>query len=306
MKKILITGSNGLIAQKMLAALNASHEFSVMATSRGANRALAGNYHYESLDITQKEAVATCLEKHRPDVLVHTAAVTQVDPCEQNQEACWLINVTGTENLVRECENYGTHFIHLSSDFVFDGVSGPYHEDSPTNPVNYYGLSKQAAENILRNSHLAWSIIRTTLVHGAVPQMARGNLVFLVKNNLEAGKSIRVADNQFRMPTLAEDLVGGCLEIVKKKAEGIFHISGNDFLSIYEFALIIADVFGLDRSLISPIATEALKEPARRPPKTKLILEKAQKQLHYQPHSLREGLSLVKKQIEPKKTFSQH
>lgn len=300
MPKLLITGSNGLLGQKLLSALKYQSDFSVIATSGHAERSKLGYFPFELLDITQKEAVAACIAKYLPDILIHTAAMTNVDPCELNKERCWEINVNGTENLVHECEKTGTHFIHLSTDFVFDGEKGPYREEDLPRPLNAYGLSKLESEKIVRQSKLPWTIIRTALVYGAVSDPVRSNILLFVKNNLEQKKPIREVEDQVRTPTLAEDLAWACLETAKRKATGIFHISGSEAMSIYELALLIAEIFGLDRNLIQPVSTEALRESARRPRRTGFILDKARNLLGYQPHSLQGGLTLVRQQMTQK------
>ena len=296
--KLLITGSNGLLGQKLAAALRDRPQHSVIATSLHPNRVLPlKNSSFEILDITQKNDTDSCIAKHRPDVVIHTAAMTLVDACEQDREACWKINVTGTENILRASEKNGAHFIHLSTDFIFDGTDGPYREDAAPHPLNYYGTSKLAAEKLVQESQAPWTILRTILVYGVTPQMARSNIVLFVKNNLEQRKPIRVVEDQFRMPTLAEDLAWACLQAAENKTKGIFNISGNDLVSIYQFANLAAEIFGLDKTLISPVKTAALQEPAKRPPRTGFVLDKASETLHYRPHSLQEGLRLVRDQF---------
>src|SRR5690606_11491646 len=161
-------------------------------------------------------------------------------------------NVTAVENLIRCCQALHIHLVHVSTDFIFDGSHGPLDETAEPNPVNYYGESKLAAERAIQASPLSWAILRTVLVFGITHDMSRSNIVLWVKNSLEQKKTIQVVNDQWRTPTLAEDLAMGCLLAARKKAKGIYHISGKDFMTPYDIAIRTAKFFGLDTSLIRP------------------------------------------------------
>ncbi len=301
--KILITGSNGLLGQKLVYQLRGESNNTCIATARGENRLVKRDgYVYETLDITDKNNVEKVFAKHLPDVVINTAAMTNVDACETEREACWQMNVTAVENQVKTLEslknkNYNPHFIHLSTDFIFDGTHGPLDENENPNPLSYYAESKLAAEKIVQASALDWAIARTVLVFGIVDNMSRSNIVLWVKSNLEQGKTINVVDDQFRTPTLAEDLAAGCILIAEKKARGIYNISGKDFLSILDLANLVADYYGLDKTLIRPSKSADIKQPAKRPPITGFIIDKAVKELNYHPHSFTEGIKILQDQI---------
>ena len=303
--KILITGSNGLLGQKLVYKLRNRTDVTCIATARGNNRlAKQDGYVYESLDITDNENVNQVFAKFLPDVVINTAAMTNVDACETEKEACWAMNVTAVDNQVKALEalknknaNYQPHFIHLSTDFIFDGTHGPLDENETPNPLSYYAESKLAAEKIVQASALDWAIARTVLVFGIVDNMSRSNIVLWVKSNLEQGKVINVVDDQFRTPTLAEDLADGCILIAQKRAKGIYNISGKDFYSILELANVVADYYKLDKSLIKPSKSADIKQPAKRPPITGFIIDKAKKELGYNPHSFTEGIKILEEQI---------
>ncbi len=298
MPKILITGSNGLLGQKLIEALRGLPGIELIATSKNQNRYPdPAGYTYAPLDITDPQAVGNCLQQYKPDAVIHTAAMTLVDFCEQNQDACWKVNVEATRSLVSACEKIKSHFIHLSSDFVFDGSRGPYREEDSPCPVNFYGKSKWESEKIVSAGRIPWTLLRTILVYGVTPSLSRSNIVLMVKNNLEQGKKIRIVNDQFRAPTLAEDLAFACKAAALQRKTGLYHISGPDLVSVYDATCTIAEVFGWNTALIEPIASAELKEPAKRPPKTGFILDKAKKDLGYHPHSLRQGLERVQKQI---------
>lgn len=297
-KKILITGSNGLLGQKLVELLVSKAHVETVATAKGENRLpLNAGYRYIEMDITDPEAVDQVLGTELPDVLIHTAAMTNVDQCEAEKDACWKLNVTATETLVAACAKYRIFLEHVSTDFVFDGTSGPYREEDVPNPVSFYGWSKYAAEKAVTSSDIEWAIARTVLVYGIAHDMSRSNIILWVKKSLEEGKAIKVVTDQFRTPTLAEDLASGCFLIADQKARGIYHISGKDFLTPYEMALGVADYFKLDASLISPTDASTFTQPARRPPRTGFKLTKSRNVLGYEPHSFTEGIALLAKQI---------
>jgi dTDP-4-dehydrorhamnose reductase len=304
--KILITGSNGLLGQKLVYKLRNNSDVTCIATARGTNRLVKQDgYIFETLDITNNENVKQVFSKHLPDVIINTAAMTNVDACELEKETCWAMNVTAVDHQVKALEelkninpNYNPHFIHLSTDFIFDGTHGPLDENEVPNPLSYYADSKLAAEKIVQASSLDWSIARTVLVFGIVDNMSRSNIVLWVKSNLEQGKTINVVDDQFRTPTLAEDLADGCILIAKKRAKGIYNISGKDFYSILELANVVADYYKLDKNLIKPSKSADIKQPAKRPPITGFIIDKAKKDLGYNPHSFTEGIKILEEQIK--------
>lgn len=306
MQNILITGSNGLLGQKLVYKLKDKSDITCIATARGENRLVSKTgYEYAQLDITDYNNVENIFKTYMPDVVINTAAMTNVDACETDKENCWLMNVTAVENQVKVLEElqrthpgYKPQFIHLSTDFLFDGTHGPLDEAAERKPLSYYGESKLAAEKIVESSQLHWAMARTVLVYGIVDNMSRSNIVLWVKQNLEQGKTINVVDDQFRTPTLAEDLADGCILIAEKKAQGIYNISGSDFLSILEVAHLVADYYKLDKSLIKPSKSADINQPAKRPPITGFIIDKAKKELGYKPHTFVEGIRFLEEQLK--------
>lgn len=297
--KILITGSNGLLGQKLVKQLMNDPEVDFLATSRGANRMTeSGEFNYQSLDITDKEAVLKVVSEYAPDVLIHTAAMTNVDACEIEPVKCRELNVTAVEHIVAACKQNNTHLVHLSTDFVFDGREGPYREEDRPNPLSYYGQSKLDAEQMVMESGLdKWSIVRTIIVYGIVEDMSRSNIVLWAKGALEKGDPLNIVNDQFRMPTLAEDLADGCIRVAKQQATGIFHISGKDFMSIIELVERVANFFELPFDQVTAVESNFFKTVAARPPKTGFHLDKAREQLGYEPHSFEEGLALLQTQL---------
>lgn len=296
-KKIFITGVNGLLGQKLVAQLIQRGNFEIIGCGRGECRLPLDGFEYISLDITDEERVKEVIGAVKPEIIIHGAAMTNVDECELNQEAAYIANVKATEYLLRAVEEIKSHFIFVSTDFIFSGKEGPLDENAVGEPVNYYGQTKLEAENLVKASSTKWAIVRTVLVFGIAHDMSRSNIILWVKSSLESGKQIQVVDDQYRTPTLAEDLAEGCILVAEKGAEGIFNISGPDFLTPYEMAIITADYFGLDKSLISKVDSKTFTQPAKRPLKTGFILEKARKELGFEPKTFRAAIAILSKQI---------
>ncbi len=296
--RILVTGANGLLGQKLTALLDSDVAVEVIASARKKIAISLKRGVPVFLDIAKADDVKDVLDEMKPDAVIHTAAMTQVDQCETDREACWENNVTAVKHIVKACEHLKISLVHVSTDFIFDGSHGPLDELEEPHPLSYYGASKLAAEEVIQKSKLDWAILRTVLVYGVTTDMSRSNIVLWVKKSLEEGKTINVVNDQWRTPTLAEDLAAGCALALKKKAKGIFNISGAEMMTPYDIAIRTADFFKLDKSLIQATDSTKFKQPAVRPLKTGFIIEKAKRELGYQPHSFEEGLAVVAGQLK--------
>jgi dTDP-4-dehydrorhamnose reductase len=290
--KVLVTGANGLLGQHLVKHL-LQKNYQVIATGRGATRLPIEpslQYRYHALDITDATAVYKLMSMEQPDIVVHAAAMTQVDDCELNPEQCERINVQGTSQLLVDAEACSRHFIYISTDFVFDGEKGAYTEEDDPKPVSYYGFTKMQAEALVQTSDIPWSVVRTSLVYGNVLHGTRSNIINWVKNNLEQAKPIQVVADQWRTPTYVEDLARGVVMIVEQRATGIYHIAGKDVLTPYAIALQTAAQLGLDETKIEKVDASTFKQPGRRPRQTDLNINKARRDLGYEPVSFGEGL----------------
>ncbi|MBE9602474.1 SDR family oxidoreductase [Pedobacter sp. MC2016-24] len=305
MKTILVTGSNGLLGQKITEQILKKKQFNLVATAIGPNRyPVRDGYNYAEMDILNPENVKSVIAQYKPDAIIHTAAMTNVDTCENQKELAKLLNVTAVETLVACCELHDIQLIHLSTDFVFDGADGPYDELATPNPLSYYGLTKLEAEQAVQKSNCRWAILRTIIVYGIVSDMSRSNIILWAKGALERGEPIKVVCDQWRMPTLAEDLADCCLLAVEKNAQGIYNASGKDMMRIDELVEKVADFWKLDRSLITKISSASLNQAARRPVRTGFILDKTINELGYNPHSFEEGLALFDAQLRERKAVT--
>lgn len=297
-KKILVTGSNGLLGQKLTDMLRYHSDYELIASSKGENRyPKTEGYTYEQLDVTDYIDIERLIVKYQPYAVIHTAAMTNVDQCESEKEACQKLNVDSVAHLIKLANQHPFYLVHLSTDFIFDGTTGPYKETDAPNPLSLYGHSKNDAELLLLASNINYSILRTIIVYGVAAAMSRSNIVLWAKGALEKGSPIKVVNDQYRMPTLAEDLAKACILAIEKRAQGIFHISGKDYMSVIEMVRRIAKFFKLDDSIIEETDSSTLNQAAARPPKTGFVLDKAIHELGYAPHSFEEGLAVVQKQL---------
>jgi len=288
-----------LLGQKLVKLFMKKAGYEIHALSRGPNRiANQKGYLYYDVDLLDKKALTNILTQISPDVIIHTAAMTNVDACELHQEECDRMNIEVVANILEYCHTKDVYLVHLSTDFIFDGKKGTiYKEEDIADPVNYYGLSKWKSELMIRESNVPHAILRTILVYGLVDGNDRSNIVLWVKNSLENKKEINVVTDQLRMPTYAEDLAEACWLAVEKEARGVFNVSSNQLMSIYEIALAVADTFGLDKKLIHPVRTNALSLPANRPLSTGFDLNKSITEINLPSYSFIDRLQVFKDQL---------
>lgn len=291
MKNILIIGANGFTGRQTLNDLSSQNPYNVTGCSLHPDILAdpASNYRFMTTDLRDQEAVKRLFEEVRPDVVINHSALSVPDYCELHPEEAYLTNVTAVEQLSRLCEEYRSRFIHLSTDFVFDGKSEQlYTEDDIPAPVNYYGFTKWKGEEKVAEICSSYAVVRVAIVYGQALPGQHGNIVQLVVNRLQAGQEIRVVSDQWRTPTYVGDVSEGIQRFIESTANGIFHICGSECLTIADVAYQIADTMNLDRSLICPVTTEEMNEATPRPRFSGLSLAKAQRELGYQPHSIKE------------------
>lgn len=296
--KILITGSNGLLGQKIVKlCLKRGDDF--LATSAGDNRNIdCPNEFYQTMDITNQENIHAVFNSFKPTHIIHTAALTNVDYCELNPEECHKVNVGATQLLWDEAQKINAHFQLLSTDFIFDGLIGNYKETDIPSAVSIYGQSKVDAENILLNSENDnWSIARTIIVYGTANNLSRTNIVLWSIDALTNGSPMKIINDQFRMPTWAEDLAWGCLEICKRNKKGIFHLCGPELMAVNEIVFRIAKYLGKSTDNVEIISSATLSQPAKRPPRTGFDLSKSRTELDYNPKTLEQTIEILLTEI---------
>lgn len=294
MEKLIITGVNGLLGQKLLE--QAHSKYSILGIDlhdEPFDKKI--KFDYRKLDLTQRRLVKEVILNYNPHYLINTAAMTDVDTCETQKEQCWKINVEAVDNIIYAVRQTGIKIVQLSSDYIFDGKNGPYSEKNVPLPLGYYGKSKLASENLLINSNLDHAIVRTMVLYGYGINV-RSNFVTWLIEKLKKNANVTIVTDQLGNPTLADELATAILKIVKLKKWDLYHISGSELIDRYSFALKIADIFKLDKNLISSITTPELNQSALRPLKSGFIIDKAKTELGIEMSNAEEGLKMFKKQ----------
>ncbi|MGE5682352.1 MAG: dTDP-4-dehydrorhamnose reductase [Bacillota bacterium] len=294
-KRILVVGANGMLGQRILRFYKNHRNVELLASSLEESP-FDQDISYVTMDITRRDSVKDIVYDFFPDVIINAAAYTNVDQCEKDREAAWKINVKGPEHLAETARIIDAHLIHVSTDYVFDGRNGPYSEDEKPRPLGYYGRTKLASENAVRLIGPVNTIVRTNVLYGPVKN-GRADFVRWVIDSLRANRQISIVTDQLNNPTYIDDLVQGIYRIIEQKKQGIYNIGGLEFLSRFDFTIKIADFFKLNKELIKPIRTCDLNQQAPRPLNSGLITLKAEIQLGYKPHTIKDTFFQMKKEL---------
>lgn len=252
------------------------------------------NLSYESLDITNRRQLGFQISFYHPEVIINAAAYTDVDGCEIHKDKAWTTNVGGVKNLVNFCRKQQIKLIHLSTDYIFNGEKGPYSEEDPPDPVNFYGETKLQSEKIIKESGGDFLIIRTNVLYG-FGKKVKPTLFLWLLDKLSQNEKIKIATDQFNNPTLVDNLSSCILEMVKKNISGIYHIGGSEYLSRYDFATKVANKFNFDKNNILPTQTEFLQQQAKRPHRGGLKIDKVKSILETKILNLNQALDYLNK-----------
>ncbi|NDV82898.1 SDR family oxidoreductase [Bacteroides sp. 51] len=291
MKNILIIGANGFTGRRILNDLSKCNTFHVVGCSLREDILPQDTHQFIQADIRDEKQVEELFETVRPEVVINTSALSVPDYCETHHAEAWATNTDAVERLARFCEAYQSRFIHLSTDFVFDGKGRQlYTEDDKPAPVNYYGVTKLAGEERVQQLCSNYAIVRVVVVYGKALPGQHGNILQLVANKLSNGEPVRVVSDQWRTPTFVGDVSAGVKLLIEKPLNGIFHICGSECYSISEIAYRVASYLQLDSSLIQPVTTAEMGEATPRPQFSGLSNAKAHKELSFLPIALEQGL----------------
>ena len=296
--RVLVTGSNGLLGTKLLEVMVPRADLHPVASSRGpCANAYLGNVPFFTLDVTNPAQTTAVVAAAAPDVVIHTAALTDVDGCERAPADAHAINVVGAANVADACARVGARLVHLSTEYVFDGRAGPYHEEDPPNPIGVYARTKLKSEREVAARCPTWAVARTTVLSGYAPNV-RPNFVLWLIDQLAAGQRVRVVADQIGSPTLADNLAEMVLALAAGGARGVYHTVGASRMDRYSFACLAAQVFGLDGDLITPVTTAELQQPAPRPLAAGLAVDRIRREFPTVPVlGAREGLMVVRTQL---------
>ena len=287
--RILITGAFGQLGHALQSVLSRKSNYELICTGRKIKKGFEGI----PLDIRNQVALKEIINTTAPDILINLASMTNVDACELNPKLAGEINVAGLQHI---CDSFEGKIIHLSTDYVFDGTSGPYKEDDPLNPISIYGKTKLASEHILLEKNIKNLVIRGNVLYDYSPNTSASFLNWVV-SSLKSNQEIKVVEDQFNNPTWTRSMSDIIELSIKNDLEGIIHWGDSVHISRFEFAKLIAKKFSLNESLIKPVLTSELNQPARRPLQSGLSTEKLVNMLDIIPPSIDDCLDEIIKTI---------
>ncbi|MEM1914653.1 MAG: dTDP-4-dehydrorhamnose reductase [Candidatus Nezhaarchaeales archaeon] len=292
--RILITGASGLLGSKIaeLAVKLGYEVYSGYLTHEPTHGTPL------KLEVRDADALRRMFDKVKPEVVIHAAALTDVDRCEMDKELAWSINVEGTRNVAELSKRYGAFLVYVSTDYVFKGDKGMYRETEEANPVNYYGLTKLEGERRVIDILDEYCIARSSVIYGSRPASGKVNFALWIIERLKRGETVNVLKDQWNSPTLNTNLAEMILEIAERKLTGVYHLAGATRVSRYEFACMIAETFDLDKELIRPVTMDKLEWIAPRPKDSSLDVSKAMKTLRKKPIRIEEALKRLREEIE--------
>jgi dTDP-4-dehydrorhamnose reductase len=285
--RLLVTGGSGLMGSKV----------AELALRKGYD-VFSGYAHHEpehgvrvKLDLTDGTSMTDAVRECRPDLIIHTAALTDVDLCETNQDLAYKMNVLATKNLAEAAREVGAYTVYTSTDYIFDGYSGMYKEEDATNPVNYYGYCKLLGEQYCD------AVARTCVIYGAKPASGKVNFALWIVESLLNGKTIKIVTDQYITPTLNTNLAGMVLELAARRLRGLYNLAGATRISRFDFGVKLAKTFELDEDLIIKSKMSEMKWAAKRPSDSSLDTSKASRYLEAKPWSIEEALRTLKAEI---------
>lgn len=287
--RVLVTGTGGLVGSAVASLASKRHEvFSAF------NRHPPRDGVPVRLDLLDKEEIGSVVRRTKPEVVIHAAALTDVDRCEREQRLAERVNHEATEALSKAARAVGAYLLFISTDYVFDGARGMYKEGDPTNPVCFYGLTKLRGEESVLASGADSGIARGSVIYGPRPAAGKANFALWLIDSLRGGRRAQVLDDQFVSPTLSLSMAEMALEVAERRVPGKFHLSGASRKSRYEFACAVSDAFGLDSSLIDRVGMDEMHWLARRPRDSSLDVSKASASLASHPLALADSLERLK------------
>ena len=293
-RRVLITGGTGLLGQALSSSASSSLSlFGTYLPDKAPSSELACPFF--PLDVRDVAQVAQVFDRVRPDLVIHAASIGSVDYSEHHREESWAVNVGGTQNVGRACARHHAKLIFISSNAVFDGEHPFYAEDAPVNPINYYGQLKVEGEEWVKSSGLDYAIVRPILMYGWHLPIERGNWVTSWLRALSHGDRVKVVDDVGTKPLYALNCAEVIWAVIAQHKTGVYHAAGADHITLHQFALATAEVFGLDAALIDPVPSSYFPEIAPRPKDTSFDTTKMENDLGVKARSVRDGLMHMKR-----------
>ncbi len=296
---ILITGATGLLGKSLIESNSRPHK--IIGVYIGKYKISdSENVRYYSVDICDKRSMDKIFSENKIGVVIHTAGVADVDFCEKHYEAAYRSNVTGTENMIELCIRANAKLVYVSTNAVFDGNNAPYKENDKVNPINKYGMMKVECEKKVSAAFKDSLIIRPILMYGWNNDRERNNLVTSLLIKLAKSEAVNMVTDIYDNPLSSHQCADAIWALLENGKHGTYHIAGKDMVNRYEYALAIAEIFGLDNTLIKPVDSSFFSQIAPRPKNTSYDTSKLEKEIGFKPLALKEGLELMKNSMVSK------
>lgn len=262
--RVIITGSAGLLGTALLNKIVPHYDVLGVYFRTEPEAASTDNLHFEKADLTDADTVSKLIKEYEPETIVNSAGWVDVDGCESDKLRAEESNFRIVKNIVDTIQSANIYLIQISTDYIFDGRDHPGRINDRPAPLNYYGHTKLQAEEYIKNNFSYYMIARTCALLGN-PRLGRTNLINYFYDKLGGNQEVMAPDDLYANPIWVDNLAEMILESVQKKIRGINHLGGADYLSRYEFARILAEVFGFDGELVRPLSASSQNRPARRP-----------------------------------------
>lgn len=291
--RILITGATGLLGKALIE--TAGRDLEILGTYIGDYQMTGTEkVKYCKVDMADDKSVKKVFGDFKPEVVIHAASIGSPDFAEKHRDLTWEINVNGTSRAVSCCESIGAKFIYISSNGIYDGDHAPYGEDDHAEPVNFYGKTKLEGEIITRKSGIKNAVIRPILMYGWNHPFERGNIVTMALDKLKNNKPMSAYDDVYCNPLYVSECARCIWKVISSGKYESYNIAGKDRVSIYGLLVKVAEVFGLDSVLLTPVKQGYFNELVKRPADTSYRTDKIQKDLGIEPLCIVEGLKRMK------------
>lgn len=298
MRSILITGGTGLLGKGMDE--TAHQDFKILSLHQREYAVESAKAEHWVLDIRDKARVDKLFEERQFDAVVHAAGIASVDFVERHYAESLESNIVGTLNITSASRRAGCHFVYISTNAVFDGTKAPYAEDAPINPVNKYGRLKAECERLVTETLKDYAIARPILMYGWNHAICRPNPATWILEKLKRGEAVQLVDDVYENPLYNVQCAEALWALLRKRATGMFHLAGGEVVNRFQFGRKVAQVFGLDGSLLKAVPSSAFPGIAKRPPDTSFITKRLERELGIRPYTVEEGLAHMKANAAPK------
>jgi dTDP-4-dehydrorhamnose reductase len=292
LRSVLVTGGTGLLGKGFEE--TAPKGVSIVSVHLRDYKVPRGRATHLSLDLRDKRAVERLFARRRFDAVIHAAGIASVDYVERHYAESLESNIVSTLNVTAACRTRGIHLVYISTNAVFDGTKAPYRETDAVNPVNKYGRLKVECERLVQDTLESWTIVRPILMYGWNRAATRPNPATWIYEKLLKGEAVELVDDVRENPLYNLQCGRALWAALRKKPKGLVHLAGKGAVNRWQFGLKVAEVFGLDASLVKRVDSSRFPSIAARPPDTTFVTTRMERELGVAPMTLEEGLRDMK------------